>query len=110
MINFLLFLIAVLLFVLAFPIAIIYILTDTLFTLLGKIAVSIDMTGNVLLAEPFNDIMIVKRGYKFGKYGETISAVLGKNQIKETLTPMGKLLVKALDKIEKNHCIKAIKR
>lgn len=110
MIKILLFITSIVLFVAAFPFAVIYLLFDTLSNLLHKVAVSVDMTGNILLAEPFNDILIIKRGYKFGKYGETISAVLGKNQIKETLTPTGKLLVKILDKIEKNHCIKAISK
>jgi len=68
----------------------------------------IDLFGNVIAADLFNDVLIKKTGYQFGKRGETISSVLGKNIKTATLTRAGKLLVIILDFIEKNHCINSI--
>lgn len=69
---------------------------------------SIDMFGNVIGADLFNDIFITKDGYKFGKRGETISSVLGKNQLNDTLTIWGNRLRKILDFIETDHCLLSI--
>lgn len=68
----------------------------------------IDLFGNVIAADLFNDVLIKKSGYRFGKRGETISSVLGKNIKTHTLTRAGKLLVKILDFIETDHCINSI--
>lgn len=108
MIGFLLFLVAVIIFIIALPISIIYIAFDVVFNLLGKIALSIDMTGNVLLTEVFNDILITKTGYKFGNRKETISSVLGKNQKYKTLKRTGKFLCRILDRLDPQHCEKSI--
>jgi len=107
MINLLLFIIAVVIFIITLPIALIYIAVDSITKVLGEIAISIDMAGNVLLAPVFNDILI-KKGYQFGKRKETISSVLGKNKQDGTLKPLGTSLAYILDKIDKNHCIKSI--
>lgn len=72
------------------------------------IALSLDQLGNVVMAELFNDILIKKNRDLFGNPDETISSVLGKNQLNGTLKPLGKLLVNILNKIEKDHCIKSI--
>lgn len=108
MINLLLFIIAVILTGIMSPIAIIYLILDTVFDLLGKIALSIDMAGNVLLSRPMNDILIKKNGYQFGNRKETISSALGKNKLNDTLTKYGRLVADILDKIDENHCIKSI--
>lgn len=76
--------------------------------LLFRVALSIDMTGNVLLAELLNDIIIKDNGYKFGNRKETISSVLGKNKQKGTLKILGKVFADLLDRIDKNHCINSI--
>ena len=60
------------------------------------------------MSKLFNDILITRDGYLFGDDRETISSVLGKNQITHTLTVFGKLLCKVLDSIDKNHCRKSI--
>ena len=72
------------------------------------IALSIDQLGNVILAPLFNQIMIKRNGYKFGDEDETISYVLGRNQITETLSKLGNLLANLLDFIDKNHCAKTV--
>lgn len=77
-------------------------------TYLRNVAFSLDQTGNVMFSDLWNLILITKDGYKFGNPDETISSVLGRNQLKGTLTQAGKALVWILDKIEKDHSIKAI--
>ena len=53
-------------------------------------------------------MLITKDGYKFGNSNETISSTLGKNERDNTLSQIGKALVWLLDKIDKDHCKKAI--
>ena len=73
-------------------------------------AVNLDRFGNFEFRTLFNLVLKKKGGYEFGNFEETISSVLGKNQLKGTLTKTGKALVWVLDKIEKNHCKKSIKK
>jgi len=72
------------------------------------ISLSIDQMGNVILAPLFNRIMIKRNGYKFGDEDETISYVLGRNQITKTLSKLGNLLANLLDWIDPNHCAKTV--
>ena len=72
------------------------------------IAISIDQTGNVIMQELFNDILIKKGGYLFGNEDETISSVLGKNQQRTTLTLIGRMLNRILHFLEKDHSVMAI--
>lgn len=72
------------------------------------IAVSVDATGNVVCDDLFNHIWIKKAGYRFGKRKETISSVLGKNQLTHTLTWLGWVVAKMLDAIQKDHCFISI--
>ena len=72
------------------------------------IAVSIDQLNNKVCKELFNDTLITKDGYGFGKVDETISSALGRNVLKGTLTTAGKVLVKILDILDKDHCVKHI--
>jgi hypothetical protein len=53
-------------------------------------------------------VLIKSHGYKFGVGDETISSAMGKNQLAGTLTKAGKLFVKMVDLIDKNHFIKSI--
>lgn len=71
-------------------------------------AVNIDRFGNREFRTLFNRTLIQKTGYRFGDERETISSVLGKNERDKTLTKCGKVLVKILNFIDKNHCIKSI--
>lgn len=68
-------------------------------------AIALDMYGNVIMKHTLNRILKTKEGYKFGAYDETISFVLGMNQIAGTLTKNGLRLSKKLDKFEPNHSI-----
>lgn len=113
-VNIILLILALLLAVVLFPIGWVH----GLFTIklsisrlshyLLTIALSIDQMGNVILAPLFNKIMIKRNGYKFGDEDETISYVLGRNKITETLSKLGNLLANTLDFIDKNHCAKTV--
>jgi len=54
------------------------------------IAVAIDQLNNKVCKELFNDTLITKEGYEFGKVDETISSAMGRNVLKNTLSPIGK--------------------
>jgi hypothetical protein len=76
---------------------------------LFTMAVMKDQTGNVVCAELFNLILIKKISVnKFGKEDETISSVLGRNELSGTLSPIGEWLAKTLNSIQHNHCINSI--
>lgn len=76
-----------------------------------KLATAVDIYGNVACSELFNDTLIKKESIdRFGNYGETISSVIGKNKIKNTLTKTGKILDYILDFFDPNHSIKSIKK
>ena len=72
-------------------------------------AVSRDQTGNVIHYTILNKYLIDTNGYKFGDKDETVSSALGKNERDKTLSKTGKILVKILDFLDENHCIKSIK-
>lgn len=113
-INFILLVLALILAVVLFPIGWVYGLVTLRLSLARlshyflTIALSIDQMGNVILAPLFNKIMIKRNGYKFGDEDETISYVLGRNQITETLSKFGNLLANFLDWIDENHCSKTV--
>jgi hypothetical protein len=71
-------------------------------------AVNLDRFGNREFRTLFNKVLINNNGHRFGNIEETISSVLGKNQLTGTLTCAGKILVWVLDKIDNNHAIKSI--
>lgn len=73
-----------------------------------SIATSIDASGNVVCKDLFNLALITKKGYLFGNRKETISSVLGKNQLEGTLSWCGIFISGLLDIIDKNHCFKSI--
>lgn len=104
-------LIASLLWIIAYPIGILYIVLfqfNRLGYYLEQIAIVIDCMGNVFLAPIFNQLIIKDLTYPFGKRKETISSVLGKNQKIDNLTKLGVNLANLLDLIDPNHCIKSI--
>ena len=75
---------------------------------LHNLAFEIDKFLNYQYRSLFNKVFIHKSGYQFGIFDQTISYVLGRNQISGTLTKFGKATVWFLDKIEKDHCVKAV--
>ena len=78
--------------------------------LFRSIAICFDQLGNVCYQELWNRVLIIEDGYAFGKFNETLSSVLGKNQVANTLTSTGSWLVNQLNKIEPNHCINSINK
>ena len=82
----------------------IWFLTATLHSL----ALGLDQIGNAVCRDMFNRLLIEQDGYKFGKVQETISSVLGKNQLFDKLSLTGRALVVLLELFEEEHCIKSI--
>lgn len=82
----------------------IWFLTATLHSL----ALWLDQIGNAVCRDMFNRLLIEQDGYKFGKVQETISSVLGKNQLLDKLSLTGRALVVLLELFEEEHCIKSI--
>ena len=72
-------------------------------------ALSIDIFANREYRKVWNIWFRTKDGYEFGNVGETISSALGKNERDNTLSRNGKVMVKILNFIDKNHCQKSIK-
>lgn len=118
--GFILFIVAV---VLVSALFIIGVLTEILFSIITlrwkkgikeankfflRMAVSLDMFGNVVNARFLQLTMTKKGGYLFGEYGQTVSFVLGMNARTKKLTWFGRFIVWVLDKLDKNHCEKAI--
>lgn len=71
-------------------------------------AINLDKFGNREFRTLFNKVLINEKGHRFGNIEETISSVLGKNQLTGTLTKCGLILVWVLDKIENDHALKSI--
>ena len=116
--SFLLFGIAFVLLVTTTPIGFVYALLRQLF--LGKIktlqiyfievALALDNAGNVIMQHLLNDTLLVKNTntYQFGNKKETISSVIGKNHLTNTLSPLGKALNTFLNFIDKDHSFNSI--
>ena len=116
--SFLLFCIAIVLLITTAPIGFFYALLRQLFfgrlkTLSDfflEVAISIDNTGNVMMQHLLNDLLLMKRPetYNFGNKKETISSVIGKNSLTNTLSPLGKALNAFLNWIDKDHSFNSI--
>lgn len=116
--SFLLFCIAIVLLIFTTPIGFLYALLRQLF--FGKlkslsvyfleVAISIDNTGNVMMQHLLNDFLLIKQNetYYFGNKKETISSVIGKNSLTNTLSPLGKALNAFLNWIDKDHSFNSI--
>lgn len=99
-------LLAYLLLVIFTPIGILYSIIRNLFKVnkyFLNLALSLDQLGNAVMSTLFNDILIKKEGYLFGDIDSTLSSVLGKNKINNTLTKLGSIICYILNKIEDNH-------
>ena len=113
-----LFIVSICLIALVYPIGILYSVVLTFFkngytaldSYLYRCALSNDQQGNTYLAKLFNDVLIKTGGHKFGDPDETISSVLGKNQLADKLSLAGKLVNWVLNKIDANHSIKSIEQ
>jgi len=73
-------------------------------------AINLDKFGNREFRTLFNKVLINDKGHRFGSIEETISSVLGRNQLTNTLTVLGKALVWVLDKIDNDHALKSINK
>jgi hypothetical protein len=116
MLEFLLLFVALTLLFTIVPIASLYKITKALYhrsfrelkVWFYSTARTIDIFGNVLASDLFNDTLIKRTGYRFGRRGETISSVIGKNYRDGTLTRVGSGLRKTLDFIDEDHSMKSI--
>ena len=116
--SFILFCIAIVLLIFTTPIGFFYTFLRQLF--FGKlkslsvyfleVAISIDNTGNVMMQHLLNDFLLIKQKetYYFGNKKETISSVIGKNSLTNTLSPLGKALNAFLNWIDKDHSFNSI--
>jgi 8-oxo-dGTP diphosphatase len=108
-----LFIIAVIMGVILYPLGILYSVFKMSFTyvnaLFKTLAIGINQFGNVTCADLFNDTLRQKNGYKFGNPDDTISRVLGMNKKFNTLTKTGKFFADVLNFIDKNHVENAAK-
>ena len=116
--SFLLFCIAIVLLIFTTPIGFFYALLRQLFfdklkslsVYFLEVAISIDNTGNVMMQHLLNDFLLIKQKetYYFGNKKETISSVIGKNSLTNTLSPLGKALNAFLNWIDKDHSFNSI--
>ena len=116
--SFLLFCIAIVLLIFTTPIGFFYALLrqsffgklKTLSVYFLEVAISIDNTGNVIMQHLLNDFLLIKQKetYYFGNKKETISSVIGKNSLTNTLSPLGKALNAFLNWIDKDHSFNSI--
>jgi len=116
--SFILFCVAFVLLICTAPIGFFYALLRQLF--FGKlkslsvyfleVAISIDNTGNVMMLHLLNDFLLIKQKetYYFVNKKETISSVIGKNSLTNTLSPLGKALNAFLNWIDKDHSFNSI--
>jgi hypothetical protein len=116
--SFLLFSIAFVLVVTTTPIGFLYALLRQLFSGKAKtlqiyfieVALALDNAGNVIMQHLLNDTLLLKKQktYYFGNKKETISSVIGKNHLTNTLSPLGKALNAFLNYIDKDHSLNSI--
>jgi hypothetical protein len=109
--GFILFLVAIILSVILYPIGFIFgLFAEKTNDYFYRIAYSIDQNGNVVCAAFFNAIFIKMGGVAFGNPDETVSSVLGKNKERGTLTRTGRFLDRILEKLDNGHSLNAIER
>lgn len=75
-----------------------------------EVALALDNAGNVMMQHLLNDLLLIKNEntYLFGNKKETISSVIGKNSLTNTLSTLGKALNAFLNFIDKNHSLNSI--
>lgn len=111
--GFILFILAVVLGIILFPISfIIGLLYSNANDYLFRLAYSIDQLGNVLCG-PLFEMTLVKSNeyYKFGNPDDTISYVIAVNKSKDNLSKTGKVLDWILNFIDPGHTdLKEVRR
>lgn len=75
-----------------------------------EVAIALDAAGNVMMQHLLNDFLLIKKEptYYFGNKKETISSVLGKNELTNTLSILGKALNAFLNVIDRGHSLNSI--
>ena len=116
--RFLLFCVALLLVITTAPIGFIYALirqtcsskAKSLNVYFIEVALVLDEVGNVTMQHLLNDILLINdvQTYYFGNKNETISSVIGKNSITNTLSPLGRTLNSFLNFLDKDHSLNSI--
>lgn len=116
--SFMLFLIAFILLLTTAPLGFLYTIirqivflkVKTLRNFFTELALVLDEAGNVVMQHLLNDSLLIKKAntYYFGNKKETISSVIGKNSLTNTLSGLGKLLNAFLNFIDKNHSLNSI--
>ena len=116
--SFLLFFVALLLVITTAPIGFIYALirqtcsskAKSLNVYFIEVALVLDEVGNVTMQHLLNDILLMNdvQTYYFGNKNETISSVIGKNSITNTLSPLGRTLNSFLNFLDKDHSLNSI--
>ena len=105
--DFFVFIITIILY---FPLSVVNFLLVRRFSYLKDTGVTLSKVVNRDLRTLLNKYLKTKGcGYEFGSQNETVSCVLGKNQISGTLSSTGVKLVLFLHKCEKHHCLKSVK-
>ena len=114
----LLFLIALFLLVTTAPIGFVYTLirqlifdkVKTLNLFFIELALVLDEAGNVVMQHLLNDTLLLKKKdtYYFGNKKETISSVIGKNELTGTLSALGKVLNAFLNFVDQGHSLNSI--
>ena len=116
--SFSLFCIAFVLFLITAPIGFLYAVirqslsksVNSLSVYFLELALALDNAGNVLMQHVLNDLLLIKndKTYLFGNKMETISSVIGKNLLSQTLSPMGLALNAILHWLDKDHSLNSI--
>jgi hypothetical protein len=116
--SFLLFCVALLLVITTAPIGFVYALirqtcsskAKSLNVYFIEVALVLDEVGNVTMQHLLNDILLINdvQTYYFGNKNETISSVIGKNSITNTLSPLGRTLNSFLNFLDKDHSLNSI--
>ena len=116
--SFLLFCIAFVLMTITAPIGFLYTIlrqtilqkTKRLSIYFIEVALALDNAGNVTMQHLLNDTLLIKKPttYLFGNKKETISSVIGKNYLTNTLSILGKALNSFLNFIDNNHSLNSI--
>ena len=75
-----------------------------------EMALVYDEVGNVTMQHLLNDLLLIQKEhtYLFGNKNETISSVIGKNSLTNTLSPLGGALNSFLNFLDKDHSLNSI--
>ncbi len=116
--SFLLFCVALLLVITTAPFGFLYAIIRQTISAKSKslniyfieVALVLDEVGNVMMQHFLNDTLLITstETYYFGNKSETISSVIGKNSLTNTLSPLGRALNSFLNFLDKDHSLNSI--